>query len=130
MPVKSLFGKTYHVVEQALDVAKRRHRVVANNIANVNTQGYKTKELPFEQALSKAIGQSRSVAVERTHPRHFPAQRGGGSDYDLSEASYSGVDIDKEMSKLAENNLKYQSGIELLLRKFSMLKHTITEGGR
>jgi len=129
MPVKSLFGKTYHVLEQALSVAKDRHGVIANNIANVNTQGYKTKELQFDQALSEAIGQSRSVAVERTHPRHFPAQQ-ASTQYDVSEAAYSGVDIDKEMSKLAENNLKYQSGIELLLRKFSALKHTITEGGR
>ena len=130
MPVKSLFGRTYHVVEQALGVAKRRHGVIAGNIANVNTLGYKTKEIQFDKALRAAIDQSDAIAVKRTHPRHFPTQRRAAMSYDISEAGYSGVDIDKEMSKLAENNLRYQSGIEMLLRKFSILKHTITEGGR
>jgi len=130
MPVKTLFGRTYHVVEQALNIAKHRHGVIASNLANLNTQGYKTKELQFDDALKKAIGRFNTVAVERTHPRHFPTQRNSGSTYAISEAAYSGVDIDKEMSKLAENNLKYQSGVEMLLRKFAVLKHTITEGGR
>ena len=130
MPVKSLFGRTYHVVEQAMNVVKKRHGVIASNIANTNTHGYRTKEIQFDEALRRAVGRSDGVAVERTHPRHFPSQHGIASGYHISEAAYSGVDIDKEMSKLAENNLKYQSGVEMLLRKFAVLKHAITEGGR
>ena len=130
MPVKSLFGKTYDVVEHALGVTKRRHGVITNNVANVNTQGYRTKELKFDKALQQAIGRSVSVEVQQTHPRHLSTQDLGMKSNEIGEAGYTGVDIDKEMSKLAENNLKYQSGIEMLLRKFAILKHTISEGGR
>ena len=40
------------------------------------------------------------------------------------------VDIDKEMTKLAENNLMYKTGVEALLRKLAALKHAIIEGGK
>ena len=54
----------------------------------------------------------------------------GNVNYEIFETDSSGVDIDAEMSKLAENNLRYQTGVEALLRKFRGLKHAITEGGR
>jgi len=129
MPIKSLFGRTYQVVERALEVTKSRHGVIASNIANVDTQGYKTKELNFDKALDNALDKG-SVEVRRTNPLHFGRQNLGAGSFETSKASYSGVDIDKEMSKLAENNLRFQTGVEALLRKFSALKYAITEGGR
>jgi len=129
MPMKSLFEKTYGVVERSLEIAKLRHGMIAGNVANLSTPGYKAKDLNFDKALKDAMSK-RSVPMERTHPLHFGAQRLGTADYEVTEAEHAGVDIDREMSKLAENNLRYQAGIEALLRKFSGLKYAITEGGR
>lgn len=131
MPVKSLFGKTFHVIERSLEITKLGHGLIASNIANLNTPGYRAKEIDFDEALKDAL-ENRSVDLARTHPLHFGAPSGS---YAIScrERSLGGgdrVDIDKEMSKLAENNLRYRSSIEVLLRKFSMLKHAIIEGGR
>jgi flagellar basal body rod protein FlgB len=53
-----------------------------------------------------------------------------GGDYQIEVSDSAGVDIDNEMTQLSENNLRYQTGIEMLLRKFNGLKHTITEAGR
>ncbi len=129
MPIKSLFGRTYQVVERALEVTKLRHGVIVSNIANADTQGYKTKELNFDKALDNAL-EKGSVGVRRTNPLHFGMQHQEAEGIEISEAAYSGVDIDKEMSKLADNNLRFQTGVEALLRKFSALKYAITEGGR
>jgi flagellar basal-body rod protein FlgB len=127
MPIKSLFGKTYHLIERSLDIAKLRHGVIASNVANLDTPGYRPKEINFDKALKDA--QERNpVDLTRTHPLHFGLQ---GGRYEISyEERDERVDIDQEMSKLAENNLRYQTDIEVLLRKFSMLKQGITEGGR
>jgi flagellar basal-body rod protein FlgB len=129
MPIKSLFGKTYGIVERSLEIAKLRHGMISSNVANLGTPGYRTKSLDFDKALKDAMGK-KAVEMDRTHPRHFKAKRLGTVDYEIIEKERAGVDIDREMSKLAENNLRYQTSIEALLRKFSALKHAINEGGR
>jgi flagellar basal-body rod protein FlgB len=129
MPVKSLFGKTYQVLERSLQIAGLRHGVIASNVANVATPDYKARNLDFDKTLNDAL-EKRSVDVVRTHPRHFGVPRLGTVDYEITDAEQPGVDIDMEMSRLAENNLRYQTGIELLLKKYAGLKHAITEGGR
>lgn len=127
MPVKSLFGKTYHLIERSLDIARLRHGVIASNVANLDTPGYRPKEIRFDEALKDAQERNQ-VGLSRTHPLHFAAQGGA---YEISyEEGGERVDIDQEMSRLAENNLRYQTDIEVLLRKFSMLKQGIIEGGR
>ena len=129
MPIKSLFGKTYGIVERSLEIAKLRHGLISSNVANLGTPDYRAKSLDFDKALEDAL-EKKNVAMERTHPRHFKAKRIGTVDYEIIQEDRPGVDIDREMSKLAENNLRYQTSIETLLRKFSALKHAIHEGGR
>jgi flagellar basal-body rod protein FlgB len=126
MPIKSLFGKTFQAIETSLDITKERHGLITGNIANLDTPGYRAKDIDFNDALKDALEET-SVDLFRTNPRHF------GSRVSYPEPSSSGtdsVDIDKEMSKLAENNLRYRTSVEVLLRKLSKLKLAITEGGR
>jgi flagellar basal body rod protein FlgB len=52
------------------------------------------------------------------------------ADPDQTSNGVNCVDIDKEMTKLAENNLMYRTGVEVLLRKLAALKHAIIEGGK
>ena len=126
MPIRSLFGKTFHAIETSLDIAKERHGLITSNIANLDTPGYRAKDIDFTDALKDAM-EGTSVDLFRTNPYHF------GSMTSYPEPPLSGtasVDIDKEMSKLAENNLRYRASVEVLLRKLSKLKFAITEGGR
>ena len=126
MPIKSLFGKTFHAIETSLDITTERHGLITSNIANLDTPGYRAKDIDFKNALKDAV-EGTSVDLARTNPRHF------GTKVCYQESPSSGthsVDIDKEMSKLAENNLRYRVSAEVLLRKFSKLKFAITEGGR
>jgi len=126
MPINSLFGKTFHAIETSLDIAKERHGLITSNIANLDTPGYRAKDIDFRDALKDAL-EGTSVDLFRTNPRHF------GSKISYPEPPLSGSDsinIDKEMSKFAENNLRYRASVEVLLRKLSGLKYAITEGGR
>ena len=126
MPIKSLFGKTFHVIETSLDIAKKRHGLITGNIANLDTPGYRAKDMDFNDALKDAL-EGTSVDLFRTDPRHFATSM---SYPEPSSSGTDSVDIDKEMSKLAENNLRYRTSVEVLLRKLSKLKFAITEGGR
>jgi flagellar basal-body rod protein FlgB len=126
MPIRSLFGKTFHAIETSLDIAKERHGLITSNIANLDTPGYRAKDIDFTDALKDAM-EGTSVDLSRTSPCHF----GSMTSYPEPPLSGTGsVDIDKEMSKIAENNLRYRASVEVLLGKLSKLKFAIMEGGR
>ena len=129
MPVKSLFGNPYRILEKTLDITAKRHGLIASNVANVNTPGYRSKDIPFKKTLQDAMD-NRKVYPVRTHPRHFGARENGSGQYDVVQEKRAGIDIEQEMFRLTENNLRYQTGVETLLKKFNGLKYAITEGGR
>ncbi len=123
-------NSSWKILEKAMDVSSERHRLITNNIANIDTIGYKPKDLDFHQALQEALDDHPDPLV-RTHPKHMrrnPVSRVLRSEDDISGSAP--VNIDREMTHLVENNLKYRTSIEMLLRKMNLLKHSITEGAR
>lgn len=126
MPIKSIFGNTFDAIERSLDITSERHGIIINNIANLDTPNCRPKDIDFKSVFKDAL-EGTSVSLFRTNPRHF------GSEISYAERPLGGtdsVDIDREMSKLAENNLRYRASVEVLLRKLSKLKYAIIEGGR
>lgn len=126
MPIKSIFGKTFDAIERSLGITNERHGVIVNNINKLGAPDYRAQDVDFKSVFKDAL-EGRSVNLFRTNPRHF------GSEISYAELPLGGtdsVDIDREMSRLAENNLRYRGSVEVLLRKLSKLKYAITEGGR
>jgi flagellar basal-body rod protein FlgB len=129
-----IFDKTYDVLGKSLDISERRNRLITSNIANMDTIGYKPKDLDFKKTLKLEM-EKQTGGISRTHQKHFKnditseisgnvRERQGG-EYDLDS-----VNIDTEMTKLTENNIMYRTTVEMLLRKMTILKQAITEGGR
>ncbi|MEA1968751.1 MAG: flagellar basal body rod protein FlgB [Thermodesulfobacteriota bacterium] len=132
-----IFNRTYEVLSSSLDVSSRRHNLITSNIANMDTIGYKPKDLDFKKTLDKVLGNGKlGPVMEMTNNKHF-------SGVDTSAFSINGnlsesvdlqhldsVDIDTEMTHLVENNIKYRTTTEMLLRKMNILRHAIQEGGR
>jgi flagellar basal-body rod protein FlgB len=118
-------------LKKALTVYSRRHRIIADNIANVETPGYRAQELRFEEYLRTAGNQLHGG---QTHPGHL--RIGGGSlsetqgkvlprldDYDNG---LNNVDVDREMSDLVTNDLAYRLATRLLSMKYNLLRGAIT----
>ncbi len=112
-----LGGAAFQRLENAINAASMRHRVLSNNIANVDTPYYKRSDVAFEEMLTQAIGSqgSRALAGKLTDPRHIPINGAYPSPSpqvvtDESTAinnNRNNVDMDKEMALLAENQLRY-----------------------
>ncbi len=120
----------WKVLEKALNISAERHRLITNNIANIDTIGYNPKDLDFKQALQEAL-KNRTDDLIRTHPKHIakaPASYAVQTQDDMQEPKT--VNIDQEMTHLVENNIKYRTSIEMLLRKINMLTHSISEAGK
>jgi len=123
-------NSAWKVLEKAMDISAERHRLITNNLANIDTIGYQPKDLDFKQTLKEAMD-DRSEDLVRTHPKHIA--RPPVSRVLRPHGALSGpapVNIDQEMTHLAENNIQYRTSIELLLRKMNLLKNSITEAGR
>ncbi|MBD3221074.1 flagellar basal body rod protein FlgB [bacterium] len=117
-------------LKKALDVYASRHRVVADNIANVETAGYSARELRFEQYLADASLRLEGARTDANHldlgrrdlDRARPEVHETGSDFDNG---INNVDIDREMTDLATNDLSYRLATRLLSMKYQNLRSAI-----
>ena len=122
-----MFGdKTITGLEQALNRSSLTQKVIAQNIANVDTPNYKAQEVTFNQALTNAL------SAKKTDPRDFSFSTGdqGRIVTDNSttlQNNGNNVDIDKEMVNMAKNQLNYQAYTEAISRKLN--QYNIVLGG-
>ncbi len=119
----------------------KRFDAVANNIANVNTPGYKRQEVTFEEDLRSAIGTrktSNKLEMETTEKNHF-GNSGNNSlenfqvnESTVEDSSYrldgNNVDPEIEMAKLAETRMAYQGIMKIMARRVEMIR-TAMNGG-
>ena len=115
-----------NVLDKAADASWLRNEVIANNLANVDTPGYKRQDLNFEDELERALGNSRYVSMD--------AKVAGLKEHELrprvindySNFSYrldkNNVDIDTESVTLAANQIKYQGLMAGLRSEFQNLQ--------
>ena len=135
-----LMGKTMKALEQSLDFRAANQSVIAGNMANIETPGYTPKEATFNQALRDAVDRNRAsrteeVILRKTHEKHFPVSPDPERVYTVEtyEADVTGskrLDLDREMAKMAKNNLLYEASVTLLSKKFQALKDVIDAGRR
>lgn len=136
--MKSLFRPHIHLQAKVLDLLLERQNVVAGNLANIKTPGYKARRLEFEEDLQAALGLDARGRMVRTNPKHLPAQfdpQSFSADFikSLTPRVVQGkdaVDLDKEMALMAKNTMFYNAVVTTLRRNFEGLGTVITEGGR
>lgn len=111
---------TARVLERGLQAADLRHRVIAHNIANVETPGFKRSRVEFEQQLSQALeaGQDPSAVKPEVVLEADQTARPDGNN----------VDIEGEMTRLAVNQIWYSAMTRQLSDHFARLRMAITEG--
>jgi len=130
---------TFNLLQKGLNVATKRHAVIANNIANVNTPKYKRQIVTFEKEMAKVFDGKVDIVGRRDNDLHIPI---GETNYMNVNATTitdrihvmrndkNNVDVDVEMSDLAKNTMKYQIEAKRLSQMFTDLNDVITRGGR
>jgi flagellar basal-body rod protein FlgB len=127
--LEELNGVTSQLASLALDVASLRHEVIANNIANVQTDGYVAKRISFEEHLIGLMGETRSFAQESLQKQQLDELKQRLQSGDLVESSTDEtVHLDAEMTKLAQNVIHYQSLLQALKGRGEILRMAISEG--
>lgn len=140
-----LFDTTLTRLQESLDVRLVEHNVLAGNIANSDTPGYKPKALDFSQAMMAAQEAGSTQALTTTNAMHLGP---GGTSVDSSSramaaatslvsdssgtsANFDGneVDLDRTMAGLAENSLQYGASARAAGKKLAILRYVVSDGG-
>lgn len=115
-----------NVLDKAADASWMRQEAISNNIANVNTPGYKRQDVAFEDSLQEAISNSRYRSTDEKVANLSKADLRIRSYTDSSGFSYrldgNNVDIYTENAALARNQLKYNALVDSINHEFSMIK--------
>ncbi|MGE0682204.1 MAG: flagellar basal body rod protein FlgB [Candidatus Binatia bacterium] len=136
----TLFSPTHTLLTTAMRLRAMRHEVLAANIANADTPDYRPRDVQFSGVLQAlAQGQASSSGMQdghlllaTSHPGHIrpgmqnavvTEEKGGEGKLDHNQ-----VDIDQEMTQLAENALLQETNVTLLSRKLGGLRYAISEG--
>ena len=114
-----------NVLDRAADAAWQRNEAISNNIANVDTPGYKRQDVAFESVLQQALGNNRYESMD-DKVANVDLRLRGRAYLDYANYSYrldgNNVDIENENVMLAENQLKYQGLISSINQEFTNLK--------
>ncbi len=135
MPVMGLFDRTFGLLEKVLDVRLQNQKVISSNIANADTPGYAPSRLEFEAGLQQFMTQQQT-AMARTDAAHLsPGGVAGGvevrvvREHDRSGVGDgNGVDLDREMLDLAENQILYEATTQMINKKLGLLKYVAQDG--
>jgi flagellar basal-body rod protein FlgB len=131
-----IFGDTMKILERTLDLRAARQQVIASNIANEETPGYRAKELRFQDALAAASQQAGHLSVRVTHEGHQNSLGFGtpvrGQIVDAPSGDLpldaNSVNLEMEMAKLSDNALQYNTAAQIIAREFRGLLSAIREG--
>ncbi|MCX7904167.1 MAG: flagellar basal body rod protein FlgB [Caloramator sp.] len=135
--IRNIDELSYMMLKKSLDATSARGRVIAHNIANVNTKGYKAFRVVFEDKLRNIL-KGESLSLKVTNDKHLDD---GSSienlNYDLKKDNSSSmrldgnnVDIDNEMANLAANAILYNALVSQANSKIAMRRFIISEGRR
>ncbi len=115
-----------NVLDRAADAAWQRNEAISNNIANVDTPGYKRQDVAFESVLQQALGNNRYESMDDKVANVDLSRLRVRAYVDYANYSYrldgNNVDIENENVMLAENQLKYQGLISSINQEFTNLK--------
>lgn len=120
---------TGRLLIQAMRVAEANHRILANNIANVDTPHFNPTHMDFQKTLRAVLEGRGRVSLRKTHPRHLSLSA-DRPQFErlaiLSKNDYNKVDLDEEMARLSKNTGRYTTYGSLLVKRFDQLKNMLT----
>ena len=114
-----------NVLNKAADAAWQRNDILANNIANVDTPGYKRQDIDFQSQFRRAFGNSRYETVDAKVAHVSGTELQARVYTDAANFSYrldgNNVDVDSEGTELASNQIWYNGLKECINGEFSSL---------
>lgn len=128
-----------NLLQKGLEGAEMRHRALLDNLANVNTPGYKRKDVDFLSTLKQEAQRNDQLknSMKTTDDRHIMTaveKEKPFKNLNIHNTSYrndkNNVDIEYEMAELSKTELYYLTLAQHISNKFAVLNNVIEKGGK
>ena len=129
-------GSTMKVLERSLDVQAKRVEAASSNIANIDTPNYRAVEVDFRNVYEGQMDKTDPEIQLATQPGHIGASITESEqapillkekDVGAKRLDGNNVDLDMEMSNLAQAQLQYSASVTALSRKLAILAEALTD---
>ena len=111
--------ESIQLLEKMMDVTALRHRVLANNLANVDTPRFTRQDVKFKEMLANAIDTGDADKIAKVQPEVVKDTVSG------YRPDGNNVSLQRELGEITENSLIYQFSGSAVTRKFELLKQAI-----
>ncbi|ABF40657.1 flagellar basal-body rod protein FlgB [Candidatus Koribacter versatilis Ellin345] len=108
-----------NVAERALDVSAARQRVIANNMANVDTPGYHTRDIDFAGQLRQMLGEASGGSQTTLASRNVPGL--------VERPDGNNVNVERESLLMAHTQLEFNTAIQVIRSEFKRIQMAIQE---
>jgi len=105
------------LLEKALNIRAHYHKILAGNVANVETPHYKEKDIDFVRSLDLNMKRIEDIEVKEK------AEQDG-----LNTTDGNTVNMENQVVKMTENSLYFASLTKIMTKKFATMRYIITEG--
>jgi len=120
--------------QRALDYHLQRHNVLASNVANVDTPGFRPMELVRESGRDRLDPGGPRVRLERTRSAHLrlPNERAGETGAGIERVvqpggDHNAVSLEREMAKVAANDLRFSAVGRFVRQHLGMLRYAASD---
>lgn len=120
MTSMTAIASQFDLLAKLTDVTQLRHRVLAQNVANVNTPGYRRLDVRFEDTLSEQLASRPDAPVNELRSEVVEDQ------ITPTRLDGNNVEIDMEMMRLNKNTLLGNTYLQLLTTKLGMMKRAVS----
>ena len=117
--------KSFRILQKIVQSANTRQKVIASNIANADTPGYKARDVKFDDFLKN------EMKLLTTNTKHISSKKGANAGGELiTESSLSwgdgnNVELNAEVAKMTENSLRHDAAIKILNSKIKMFRNAL-----
>lgn len=120
----SKVNNIFDVLEAGIRAEKLRQSAIANNVANLQTPGYRRFDIKFEELLAKAMDSSGSVDLSKVETKLYQpkntAVKSNGND----------VSLEVEVGEMVKNTLRHKAYVRLLKKKYQQIEMAISTTSR
>ncbi len=121
---------TFSVLEAAINGSIARQKVIAHNVSNINTPGFKR----FVADLTGQLGEQKPLPLKISSPKHISLEENELSlkiekdNYSEGRADGNNIDLEKEMILMVKNDVYLNAAINQFNKKLAIKKYVITDG--